>query len=234
MKDLFCIIISSLSIFPLMSCGQARQDEIKKAEAALLEHPRDLRYYEQLTFIVSQHYLQLTHEQRMDIRKFLKEHARFSAITIEPPGEPGKLITISGTVRNEQGSPLSNVTILLFHTDAHGYYAPDDSIKKSMNEPDARLFGFVTTDVNGHYSFQTVEPGNYPHAYQGRIIPRHIHFEIEYPGFKHYGVQMAFEDDPSMQDNYWKDWTKNLHYPVVTLKKAGDQLNGLNDIVLVK
>ena len=184
--------------------------------------------------MVSQHYLQLTHEQRMEIRKFLKEHARFSNITIGPPGEPGRVIHISGTIRDEKGVPLPNVTILLFHTDAHGYYAPDDSIKKSLNEPDARLFGFVNTDANGHYSFQTVEPGNYPHAYQGRIIPRHIHFEIDHPGFKHYGVQMAFEDDPSMSDQYWKDWAKNQHYPVLSLKKVNEKWQGQNDIVLSK
>ena len=44
---------------------------------------------------------------------------------------------------------------------------------------------------------------------------------------------MAFDDDPQMQDVYWRNWAKEQHYPVVKLKKEKDGLlSVVYDVVL--
>ena len=213
---------------------QSLKDQIKKMESDLVTSPTDPSAYQDLLFLVSQHYLQLNKEQRVEIRKFLAEHARFSRIRIAPPGERGVPIRISGKVHNDQGVPLQNVIILVFHTDSSGYYAPDDSVNKRMNEPDARLYGYMATDKNGEYEFQTIHPGTYPNKYEGRFIPQHIHFEISCPGYHHLSVQMVFEDDPAMKDTHWRDWAKSLKFPIVQFLSGGSIRSATYDITLIK
>jgi protocatechuate 3,4-dioxygenase beta subunit len=228
------LLLFNLLILICNSYAQTSKDRLIKYEQALIEHPNDYKNYESLSFLVSQHYLELSSSDRLHIRKTLATHTRFSNIHLNPPGEAGIPITIHGTVYNPEGVALKNVPLFIFHTDANGYYAPDDPIKNTMNEPDARLFGYMTTDDLGGYSFTTIQPGTYPKKYQGRFIPQHIHFEIQYPGYKSFSIQMAFEDDPAMKDVYWKKWAEGLHYPVIRLVKNNRGLNGKYDIRLEK
>ncbi len=221
-----------LLIFVCNTSAQTVKEQLIKHEQALLAHPNEYINYESLSFLVSQHYLELSSADRLRIRKSLASFTRFAEIRLNPPGESGTPITIHGTVYNRSGVALKKVQLLVFHTDAKGYYAPDDAIKKTMNEADARLFGYITTDDHGRFSFTTIHPGTYPKKYEGRYIPQHIHFEIKQAGYQPFSIQMAFEDDPAMKDIYWKKWATDLNFPVVRFVKENGVLIGVYDIHL--
>lgn len=212
--------------------AQTAAGRMVKYEQDLLAHPKDYSKYQNLAFLISHQFSELSPKERIEIRNFLADHTKFSEIHINPPQEPGIPITIRGIVYNARGVALKNVRLLVFHTDASGYYTPDDIIKKTMNEPDARLFGYITTNDSGWYSFTTIHPGSYPNKYEGRFIPQHIHFEIKHPGYKNFSIQMAFEDDPAMKDLYWKKWAADLHFPVIRFVKETGRLIGRYNIHL--
>lgn len=226
----FCI----LQLLAIYGYAQSFQPRIAQLEKTFLANPTDYHQYENLSFLVSEHYIKLSIAERKEIRDFLSANARFANIHIPPPKEAGQLITIKGTVKNINGIPLKNIKLFVFHTDARGYYAPTDSATKRMNEPDARLFGYVTTDKDGNYVFETIHPGTYPNKYEGRYIPQHIHIQIVEKGYEPFSIQMAFEDDPAMKDKYWKDWAVKQKFPVTRLVKSGNILTGNYDIVLTK
>ena len=224
-----------LSVLQLLTlCGfvQSYNNRIKELEKAFLANPADYLNYENMSFLVSEHYVQLNAAERKEIRDFLSGHARFSTIHIHPPKEAGRPITIKGIVRDAKGTPLKNVKLFVFHTDARGYYTPTDSATKRMNEPDPRLFGYVTTDKDGKYSFETIHPGTYPNKYKGRYIPQHIHIQIQQAKYTDYSIQMAFEDDPSMKDPYWQKWASDLTYPVIRLTLIANEKTGIHNITL--
>lgn len=230
------VINISLSIvfhfFSLSAYAQPYRQQIQQLEKTFLSHPTEYSNYENLTRLISEHYTQLTIAERKEIRDFLSAHTHFSTIHIPPAKETGRSITIKGTVKNVKGSPLPNSKLFIFHTDARGYYAPTDSASKRMNEPDPRLFGYVVTDKDGRYSFETIHPGTYPNKYEGRYIPQHIHIQIVEKGFEPFSIQMAFEDDPAMKDPYWKDWAVKQKFPVTRLIHSGNILTGSYDIIL--
>lgn len=223
-----------LYAFTIEASAQSITARYKETVAAFKSNPVSYTHYENLLFLVSGHYLQLTAIQRKEIRQLLSEKAAFSTVTITSPAEKGIPLMISGMVTDDKKHPLPGVKILVFQTDARGYYAPDDSARKRMNEADSRLFGYITTDKNGNYSFQTIHPGTYPKKYEGRWIPQHIHLQIQHSGYKAFAIQMAFADDPAMKDRYWQDWAGKLQFPVITTIKTGKYLAGNYSIILQK
>lgn len=233
-KSTRILALCVLQLFTICGYTQTFQTRIAQLEKAFLLKPTDYHQYESLSFLVSEHYKQLTIAERKEIRDFLSAHTRFSDIHIPPPKEAGQLITVTGTVKDAMGSPLKNRKLFIFHTDARGYYAPTDSASKRMNEPDPRLFGYVITDKQGKYSFETIHPGTYPVKYEGRYIPQHIHIQIVEKGYDPFSIQMAFEDDPAMKDPYWRDWAVKQKFPVARFSRSGNKLIGNYNIVLSK
>ena len=225
--------ISVLQLLTLFGFTQSYKNRIKELEKIFLAKPNDYLNYENISFLISEHYVQLNFAERKEIRDFLSGHARFSNIHIPPPKEAGRSITVKGTVRDAKGTLLKNIKLFVFHTDARGYYTPTDSATKRMNEPDPRLFGYVTTDKDGRYSFETIHPGTYPAKYEGRYIPQHIHIQIVEKGYEPFSIQMAFEDDPAMKDPYWKDWATKQKFPLTKLILSGNILTGNYNIVLM-
>jgi protocatechuate 3,4-dioxygenase beta subunit len=235
MKNLVSIIcLTIICQFSILSaCSQSYHKKIQLFEKTFLAKQTDYQNYHNLSQLVSEHYTQLNYQERKEIRDFLSDHAHFSTIQIPPAKETGQLITIKGTVKNIKGNVLPNMKLFIFHTDSKGFYAPTDSITKKMSETDPRLFGFVTTDKYGQYSFTTIHPGTYPFKYEGRYVPQHIHIQIVEKGFEPYAIQMIFENDPAMKERYWKDWAVKLKFPVVKLVQSGNRSIGNCDILLL-
>jgi hypothetical protein len=231
-KSTHILVFFILQLFTFYGYTQTFQPRIPQLEKAFLLNPLDYHQYESLSFLVSEHYTQLTVSERKKIRDFLSAHAHFSGIHIPPPKEAGQPITIKGTVKDTKGTPLKNIKLFVFHADAKGYYAPTDAASKRMNEPDARLFGYVITDKEGKYSFETIHPGTYPNKYEGRYIPQHIHIQVQQVKYKDYSIQMTFEDDPSMKDPYWQKWARDLTYPVIRLTAIAHEKTGIHNITL--
>ena len=234
MKNLVFIFALTLTCqFSILSvCSQPYQKKIQLLEKIFLAKQTDYHNYESLSHLVSKDYTQLKYQERKEIRDFLSDHAHFSTIQIPPSNEPGQLITIKGTVKNIKGNVLPNIQLFIFHTDTKGYYAPTDSVTKKMSETDPRLFGYLTTDKNGQYSFTTIHPGTYPLKYKERYVPQHIHIQIVEKGFEPYSIQMVFEDDQAMKERYWKEWAVKLKFPIIQLVKSGNRRIGNYDIVL--
>ncbi len=225
-------LVLAIQFFAFIVNAQTYRQRIQLLEQTFLSKPSDYIHYQNLSLLITEHYTQLTIAERKEVRDFLSAHAHFSTIHIPPAKETGQPIIIKGTVKNVKGVPLPNSKLFIFHTDARGYYAPTDSASKRMNEPDPRLFGYVITDKDGRYSFETIHPGTYPNKYEGRYIPQHIHIQIVEKGFEPFSIQMAFEDDPAMKDKYWKDWAIKQKFPVTKLIRSGNILTGNYDIVL--
>lgn len=146
--------------------------------------------------------------------------------------EPGEKLSVKGTVRSLEGEPVAAAVIYVFQTDALGHYTR----ASVMNEPKARLFGYLKTDKHGHFEFSTIRPGGYPgradrQGEQWRI-PEHIHFQITAPGHQFRNFQMVFADDPRMTP-YWHDWAKRGNQVVVkvTLTNVGSK-EAVCDVVL--
>ena len=87
----------------------------------------------------------------------------------------GTPITISGHVYSgaEGTTPVANAKIEIWHADSTGNYHPNANGDVAKYKPAGlALRGFITTDAQGAYRFDTIYPGEYT----GRT--RHIHFKI--------------------------------------------------------
>ena len=86
---------------------------------------------------------------------------------IAPVSEPGDPLVVRGRVVNVDGTPAANAIVFGYHTDRGGLY------DKRENGPHSwRLRGWVRTDADGRFTFETIRPGAYPNA---DILP-HVHF----------------------------------------------------------
>lgn len=108
-----------------------------------------------------------------------------SSGTIAGAAEPGEKLVVSGQVFAPDGkTPVPDVIVYAYQTDATGEYHNIDRI--------ARLHGWVKTDANGKFEFQTIRPGPYP----GRSIPAHIHMHAWGGGYPlQWTADLKFADD---------------------------------------
>ncbi|HEV3468156.1 MAG TPA: hypothetical protein VG148_02470 [Pyrinomonadaceae bacterium] len=106
-------------------------------------------------------------------------------------GEAGAPLVVSGRVFAPDGrTPVEGVTLYVYHTDARGLYSESDG---NGQEPQPRIKGWVRTDREGRYEFQTTRPGPYPR----RRDPAHIHAKAYGAGYAERWLDdYWFDDDP--------------------------------------
>lgn len=120
----------------------------------------------------------------------LSPHARIAA-----QGEPGEPLTLAGRVLAADGSPRAGIVVYAYHTDAHGLYPPIPGARDSAANRHGRLRGWVVSDAQGRYRFDTIRPASYP----SRDVPAHIHMHVLEPGCSTYYIDdVMFTDDPLM------------------------------------
>ncbi len=91
-------------------------------------------------------------------------------IVLSKASDKGEQMIISGTVFAADGkTPAPNVLIYLYHTDIEGFYG-----RKSGEHRHGRYRGWMLTDKQGKYEFQTIKPAPYP---ENRFAA-HIHTTI--------------------------------------------------------
>lgn len=116
-----------------------------------------------------------------DVPEALTSHER-----IAPTDEPGEPLIIEGVVRDRDGSPAEGIIIFAYQTNKDGIYPPEG------RDP-GTLRGWVRTDSNGAYRFDTIRPGPYPDD----DIPAHVHLHVIEPGKVTYTIDdIIFSDDP--------------------------------------
>ena len=143
-----------------------------------------------------------------------------SLLSLVTAEEPGTRLTIHGTVVDAKGTPIAGARVHVYQTDATGWYTRG----RAMDEPHARLSGWITTDAQGRFELRSIRPGGYPKPLnlggRERRIPAHIHMDLTAEGFAPRKLQAVFADDPLLDDAYWKDWVRRLHQPVLQVESA--------------
>jgi protocatechuate 3,4-dioxygenase beta subunit len=106
---------------------------------------------------------------------------------IAPKAEPGTPLHLSGQLFHKDGkTPASGIIVQAYQTDAAGHY---------LNSGDAtwRLQGWVRTNGDGRFTFDTIHPGAYP----SRTTAAHIHLQAEGRGVVRQSLEtIYFEGDP--------------------------------------
>lgn len=114
---------------------------------------------------------------------------------IAPPGEPGRPLRIVGTVFTAAGQPAPGVVVYAYQTNDQGLYPPDAQHRGTAAHHHGRLRGWVRTDDQGRYTFNTVRPGGYPRS----DLPAHVHMHVIEPGRCTYYIDdILFADDPRL------------------------------------
>lgn len=99
---------------------------------------------------------------------------------LREPGMKGTSVALGGLVLTRSCKPVANAIVDLWHADDAGTY----------DNTGFRLRGFVKTDAEGRYAFQTIVPGLYP----GRT--RHYHAKVQAPRAPLLTTQLYFPDEP--------------------------------------
>ena len=131
-------------------------------------------------------------------RETIKQNAKAEKIKIINDKEPGTKITVKGVIENAGGQPSGNVLIYIYQTSSEGWYS-DTAPHILQNEGDrkhARLFGYLKTNTNGEFEFETVKPHGYPQS----DLPAHIHFEVSSEN-NSLITELLFDDDPRLVGN---------------------------------
>jgi protocatechuate 3,4-dioxygenase beta subunit len=90
-----------------------------------------------------------------------------STARIAPTAEPGAPLRVRGQLHGVNGTPAANATVFAYQTDRGGLYDVRENGPHSW-----RLRGWVKTDADGRFTFETIRPGSYP----GTNNPPHVHF----------------------------------------------------------
>jgi protocatechuate 3,4-dioxygenase beta subunit len=100
-------------------------------------------------------------------------------ISPDRPRAEGVPIEVTGTLRNENGTPLRGALLEIWNANHHGRYRHVED--HSGLKLDENFFGMgrVLTDDQGNYRFWTISPGAYlARPDIGRWRPKHIHLSV--------------------------------------------------------
>jgi protocatechuate 3,4-dioxygenase, alpha subunit len=106
----------------------------------------------------------------------------------------GERVTISGSIIDGEGKPISDAVIEIWQADAQGQYAnAEHAVFKG--------YGRIATDEHGAYSFVTIKPGRVAGT-DGELQAPHIAASIFMRGLlKRLVTRIYFADEISNQDD---------------------------------
>lgn len=222
-----CSSLTAPSVDSTIQNSPSQAELIARCEKALEQNPEDDQALQQLHFIVAKANA-INREESLRLKQVIRKYTRHASARLAPPDEPGEPLIVSGTVRDTEGKPVAGALVYVFHADAKGYYTP----ARAMDEPNARLFGYMKTGADGRYEFRTIRPGGYPK----QPIPQHIHMLVTADGYRDHRCrstcQLVFEDDPRMTAELHQ-WAKEGGNPVLHVTRDRDGIQRcVYDIVL--
>jgi protocatechuate 3,4-dioxygenase, beta subunit len=142
------------------------------------------------------------------------------------PDDEGDRIIINGTIYKSDGKAVAaNTLIYLYHTDVYGIYGRRDKGEHRHG----RHRGWMLTDANGRYEFESILPASYPDS----TIAKHIHMTLTTIDKKEESVDsILFEGDKFLTTR-----DREIHRggfdPVLKMVKGSDGiLRGVRDIRL--
>ena len=119
---------------------------------------------------------------------------------------PGLPVFVDAWVHDDEGRPLVDARVDVWHASPEGFYENQDPSQAQMN-----LRGTFRTDASGHIAFRTVKPAGYPVPVYGPVgdllraqgrhnmRPAHLHFMIHKIGYKTQFSQVYSGDDPNLE-----------------------------------
>lgn len=123
--------------------------------------------------------------------------------------EAAETMILTGQVTDDQGQPLANAVVDIWHADTKGAYSYFDQSQSEYN-----LRRRIVTDENGRYTAHSIIPSGYgcpPEGSTQQLLnllgrhgnrPAHIHFFISKPGFKHLTTQINLAGDEYTYDDF--------------------------------
>ena len=74
----------------------------------------------------------------------------------------GKILNLMGCLVNHDYKPIEGMTVEIWQTDMNGVYLHSGSFGSKMRDNQFQGFGRTITDQNGHFTFRTIIPVEYP------------------------------------------------------------------------
>lgn len=133
-------------------------------------------------------------------------------------------IVISGTIYKPDGKTTApNTLIYLYHTDIYGIYGRDGEHRHG------RYRGWMLTDSQGRYEFESILPASYPNS----TIAKHIHMTLTTEDRREESVDsILFEGDRFLTARD-RAITRGGFDPVLKMVKGSDgAMRGVRDIRL--
>ncbi|MDX1559971.1 MAG: catechol 1,2-dioxygenase [Marinobacter sp.] len=123
--------------------------------------------------------------------------------------ENAETMILTGQVTDENGEPIANAVVDVWHADTKGAYSYFDQSQSEYN-----LRRRIKTDENGRYTALSIIPSGYgcpPEGSTQALLnqlgrhgnrPAHIHFFISRPGYKHLTTQINLAGDEYTYDDF--------------------------------
>ncbi|MCA8428705.1 catechol 1,2-dioxygenase [Burkholderia seminalis] len=123
--------------------------------------------------------------------------------------DPGQTLIMRGRVLGENGAPLANALVEVWHANHLGNYSYFDQSQPAFN-----LRRSIRTDADGRYSFRSVLPVGYsvpPGSKTEQLLdqlgrhghrPAHIHFFVSADGYRKLTTQINIDGDPHLWDDF--------------------------------
>jgi len=138
--------------------------------------------------------------------------------------DKGDRILISGKIYKADGkTAAANTLIYLYHTDVHGIYGRDGQHRHGRHR------GWMMTDEQGRYEFESILPASYPDS----TIAKHIHMTLTTLEVKEESVDsILFEGDKFLTTRD-RAINRGGFDPVLKMVKGNDGvMRGTRDIRL--
>jgi len=149
---------------------------------------------------------------------------------VASPDEPGERLVATGVVYAPDGkTPQEGVVIYLHQTNAAGLYAGGTD-ESEWSRRHGRLRGWIRTDAQGRYRFETIKPAPYPDM----TMRAHLHFTVKEPSRPPYYIDdIVFAGEYMVDAAYEKAQELRGGSGIVELESGADgTLIARRDIVL--
>ncbi len=142
----------------------------------------------------------------------------------------GTVLLMQGTVYDNDGKPLPNAKVEVWHANSLGNYSFFDESQSAFN-----LRRSIITDENGNYAFRSIVPLGYsvpPDGMTQKVLgplgrhghrPAHIHFFASADGHRKLTTQINIDGDEYLWDDFAFASREGL-VPEVTMVEDADKL----------
>ncbi|GAA3550663.1 catechol 1,2-dioxygenase [Zobellella aerophila] len=123
--------------------------------------------------------------------------------------QDGETMILTGQVTDQNGQPLADTLVEIWHADLKGAYSYFDQSQSEYN-----LRRGIKTDAEGRYTVQSIIPSGYgcpPEGSTQALLnqlgrhgnrPAHIHYFVSKPGYKHLTTQINLAGDEYTYDDF--------------------------------